>query len=278
MLIRVFPRKTKWTPDDDLSFVGDPPLFRPPEMPVKVSIAFTWDIEEGKRLQRSWRQFYSDVSIGGPAFNDSGDQFEPGMFIKKGVTITSRGCPKRCDFCFVPEREGKIRELKIKDGYIVCDNNLLACSKYHIENVFKMLSKQRHSAQFKGGLDAELFKPWHKELLDSIRVSEMFFACDTPYSIKPLEKVANILNGYSINKKRCFVLIGRTPIDECENRVRTVYSMGFLPFVQLYQPKDKIKYNKEWKDLARKWSRPAAYRSVNNAGQTGEADTTPVVG
>ena len=28
-LIRVFPRRNKATPDDELAFVGDPPLFRP---------------------------------------------------------------------------------------------------------------------------------------------------------------------------------------------------------------------------------------------------------
>ncbi len=123
-----------------------------------------------------------------------------------------------------------------------------------------MLSEQKKAAQFKGGLDAELFRPWHKDLLDSIPIDEMFFACDTPEAVKPLEKVANLLNGMSIEKKRCFVMIGRTPIEEATKRLETVYSLGFLPFAQLYQPIEKIEYSKEWKDLARKWSRPAAYR------------------
>ena len=259
--IRVFPRKTKWTPDDELAFVGDPPLFRPPEMPVMISVTFTWDLDESRRLQKAWNQYYSDVQLGGPALNDPGGKFEPGIFIKNGIVITSRGCPKKCDWCFVPKREGKLRELPIKRGYIITDNNILACSKNHLESVFNMLSKQRHSAQFKGGLDAELFKPWHKDLLNSINVSEMFFACDTPEAIKPLQKVANLLHEYPIDKKRCFVLIGRTSIEEAENRLGTVYCLGFLPFAQLYQPERKIEYSKEWRDLARKWSRPAAYRS-----------------
>ena len=112
-MIRVFPRKTKWTPDDELAFVGDPPLFRPPEQPVRISVAFTWDRVEGYRLQSGWRQFYQSVELHGPAFDNPGDEFVPGRFIKEGVTITSRGCPKRCPWCFVPQREGKIRELEI---------------------------------------------------------------------------------------------------------------------------------------------------------------------
>jgi len=58
--IRVFPRRTKWTPADDLAFVGDPPLpgFRPadPQTPVRVSVAFTWDLDEANRLAERLRQ------------------------------------------------------------------------------------------------------------------------------------------------------------------------------------------------------------------------------
>ena len=99
-MIRVFPRKTAWTPTDALAFVGDPPLILPSEHPVFVSVAFTWDIEEGKRLAAAWGQYFRDVHIGGPAFGDAGDAFEPGVFLKPGVTITSRGCPRNCPWCF----------------------------------------------------------------------------------------------------------------------------------------------------------------------------------
>jgi hypothetical protein len=262
-MIRVFPRRTKWTPDDEFAFVGDPPFFRPPEMPVKVSVTFTWDIPEAQRLQKAWSQYYKSVLIGGPALDDTGDEFEPGMFVKEGVIETSRGCPKKCEWCFVPSREGQIRELKIKEGYIVIDNNLLACSKSHLAGVFLMLSVQKKAAQFKGGLDSTLFQPWHKSLFDSIRVDEMFFACDTAGAIKPLEGVANLLSGMSIEKKRCFVMIGRNEsIEEAERRLKEVYGLGFLPFAQLYQPKKRIQYSKEWLDLNRKWSRPAAFRGT----------------
>jgi len=260
--IRVFPRKTKWTPEDELVFIGDPPLFRPAQMPICVSVTFTWDIPEGQRLLRAWSQYYQNITIGGPALDDPGGEFEPGMFVKDGVVETSRGCPKKCEWCFVPQREGKLRELEIKQGYIVIDNNLLACSRSHLAGVFLMLSEQTKAAQFKGGLDATLFQPWHKSLFDSIRVSEMFFACDTVEAIKPLERVANLLNGISIEKKRCFVMIGREEtIEEAEKRLQKVYTLGFLPFAQLYQPREKIQYPKDWRDLGRKWSRPAAYRN-----------------
>ena len=265
-MIRVFPRRTKWTPEDPLAFVGDPPLFRPPDQPVVVSVTFTWDKPEGERLAGSWRRFYPDVEAGGPAYDDRGNGFTPGQFVKEGVVFTSRGCPKRCPFCFVPGREGGIRELPIRNGWIVCDNNLLACSDDHIERVFEMLRRQRKPISFKGGLDASLFTLRHRKLMDKIKLDELWFACDRKPSEAAIRRLSPLLNGISINKKRCFVLIGfedKSP-SEADARCRSVYELGFLPFAQLYQPETRIAYSQEWKAVARKWSRPAAYRSKHD--------------
>lgn len=274
-MIRVFPRQTKWIPIDPLSFVGDPPLFRPPQMPVRISVVFTWDIPEGLRLQKAWSTFYDDVQIGSPAFDDQGDEFKPGRFIKEGITITSRGCPKKCKWCFVPKREGALRELTIKDGWIIQDNNILACSKKHLEGVFDMLKRQPHAAEFKGGIDATLLQEWHRNLFDSVRVNELWFACDTPSGIKPLERASKILNGIPQRKRYCYTLIGfkKESLADAERRLERVYELGFLPFAQLYQPEIHIDYPKEWKDLARKWSRPAAFKShMNSRKLTGAPD------
>ena len=84
-MIRVFPHKTKWLPYDEFAFTGWPPLFRPPEQPVMVSVVFTWDILRGQQLQKAWSAYYRDVRLGGPALNDPGGDFVPGCFIKEGV-------------------------------------------------------------------------------------------------------------------------------------------------------------------------------------------------
>lgn len=264
-MIRVFPVRTKWTPSDDLSFVGDPPLFRPQEMPVRISVTFTWDIPEGKRLLAAWRKYYKDVLIGGPAFNDSGGEFEPGRFIKKGVTITSRGCPKRCGFCLVSKREGQLREIQIKDGWIVQDNNLLACTRPHIEAVFDMLRHQPRPAVFSGGLDTMLLQDWHRKLIDTLRVKELWVACDSSAALKSLKRAARILEGLPQRKKRCYVMVGydNENIADAEKRLNAVFEMGFDPFCQLYRGKKESIYSTEWRRLARKWARPAAYHSGN---------------
>lgn len=263
-MIRVFPRKTKWTPNDDLAFIGDPWLFRPPEMPVRISVAFTWDIPEAERLCRAWSTYYPDVQIGGPAFDDPGDTFTPGQFVKPGIIFTSRGCSKNCDWCLAPKREGWIRELKIKDGWDVADNNLLACSRGHIEAVFDMLRHQQEPIKFSGGLDAEMLQSWHVDLLKTIRLKFAWFACDYPGAIRKLERVADLMADFSREKKRCYVLIGYNgeTVQQAEKRLEAVYNMDFLPMAMLYCGPDlkKAQWSVDWLTLRRTWVRPAAFK------------------
>ncbi len=261
MIIRVFPRRTKWTPNDDLSFVGDPPIInRPPGLPVSISCTFTWDLNECERLYRSWSKYYSNVLLGGPALNAYGEDFQPGRFIKGGVVITSRGCPKDCPWCFVPKREGKLREIPIKEGHIVQDNNLLACSNEHLVNVFEMLKRQSRGARFMG-LDAEFLTDYHVELLDSIGVDQMFFSYDHCGNTYYIERASEMLSHYDRNKKRCYVLIGFNgeSLKSAESRLMKIWDLGYLPFSMLYKNDDfrKQHYSKEWHDLTRIFSRPA---------------------
>ena len=266
--IRVFPCGTKWTPTDPMAFIGEPGLWRPGtrQTPVRISVTFSWHKAEAERIALHWRQYYDDVQVGGPAYNHPGGEFTPGMFLKEGCTITSRGCPKKCGWCVVPTREGNVRELQIKPGWIVQDNNLLACSEKHIRSVFDMLREQHRCAFFNGGLDKHFLKPWHREMFDSIPVGELWFACDTGADIPWLEKAKAILDGYPVRKLRCYTMIGyngETLLD-AERRLERVLALGFLPYTQLYQPETRKTYADEWRHLCRKWARPAAMLSAND--------------
>ncbi|MEE9365870.1 MAG: hypothetical protein V3W44_04200 [Dehalococcoidales bacterium] len=262
-VIRVFPRKTKWSPKDDLAFFDEPPLFELPDLPVMVSVAFTWDIEKGKRLATSWGKRCREVWIGGPAFDDPAEEFVPGRFLCKGVTITSRGCPNRCEFCYVHKREGRIRELSIRDGWVVQDNNLLACSLKHIIKVFKMLLRQPLGAMFCGGLDVDLIKPWHIDAIKELQLSHKFgalwVAFDGPRGMKNLDKASDMLSDFSQERKFAYVLIGYEgdTTSDAEGRCERVYKAGFLPFAMLLDNNS----DPTWKPVQRRWARPAIYRS-----------------
>jgi len=270
-MIRVFPRKTKWTPTDELAFVGEPTLFRPGDRstPVMVSCTFTWDMSAADQLRRSWSRFYDRVEVGGPAFGHPGGVFVPGQFVKEGVTITSRGCPRRCAWCFAWRREGDIRELPIRDGWIVQDNNLLATSYEHQRAVFRMLDRQPKAAVFSGGLDTHYLSVRNAAWISHLRVAELWFACDRDYDLDLLRRARQIFSQVPTEKMRCYVLIGfgRETVQQAEDRLEAVYAAGFLPFAQFYQPKCRERrVPRNWRALVRKWSRPAAYRGVKTGG------------
>lgn len=262
-IIRVFPRRTSMTPTDAYAFIGDPPLWRPKADEVHVSVAFTWDIGEGYRLRDAWAHYYDVVRIGGPAIEecDRVGEFVPGRYVRHGITFTTRGCPNRCGWCLVPHSEGKLKTLEIKPGWIVQDNNLLAAPREHLHRVFNMLRHQYRRVTFSGGLDSRLIDDCVVDELQSLKVKEIFLACDTLAAVEPLREAVRRLDFLDRRQLRCFVLLAHAgeQIDQAEARLRQVWEIGCLPFAQLYQPpKYYIDYDHDWKALARTWSRPAA--------------------
>lgn len=268
-IIRVFPRRTSMTPQDDYAFVGDPPMIRLEADEVHVSSSFTWDLPEAQRLVEAWRQYYPIVRQGGMECHNG--TFTPGMYVRHGVTFTSRGCNNHCPWCLVPEREGKLREIEIKLGNIIQDNNLLQCNREHLAKVFEMLRSQ-HGIEFAGGLDSRLLTTDIADEIRSLRIKQIFFAADTKASLRPLEVALKRLQ-LSRQKVRCYALLafkGQSMSDAIE-RLETIWELGVLPFAQLYQPPDRyIEYPKEWRDLARTWSRPAAMKAFMTGGVDGQ--------
>lgn len=261
-IIRVFPRRTRCTPTDINARIGEPDLFDECDR-VHISVTFTYDIPEAERLCKLWEKI-APVEIGGPAINSIPGEFIPGMYLKPGYTITSRGCPNNCLFCDVPKREGAIRELEIKDGHNVLDSNLLACSDKHIINVFSMLNRQKHAAEFTGGLEAARLKEWHVKMLSEFRLKpkQLFFAYDTPNDREPLFEAGKLLAGYGLNKShrlRCYVLIGYKgdTFDKAESRLKESIQAGFIPAAMLYRDKNNTEPDMKWKQFQRAWIRPA---------------------
>lgn len=265
-ILRVFPRHTSFTPTDAYAFVGDPPMMRPEADEVHVSCAFTWDVERAKRLAAAWGQYYPVVKLGGPAFASPAEDFTPGMYLKDGVTFTSRGCNNRCPWCLVSEREGKLRLLNpISPGYIINDNNFLETGHAHMEKVFAMLRQQKHRAEFTGGLEPELVDDWFADQLRGLRVGQVFFACDTDAHIPILAKAAERLSFLGRDRLRCYVLLAYKgeSIERGLARLKAVWDTGCIPFAPLYQPPEKrIDYSEEWRHLARMWSRPAETKAL----------------
>ena len=262
-IARVFPRKTQMSPDDELAFFDTPPLLTMQEVDeVHISCTFTYDRRRAEELAYQWQMLGVPVKLGGPAYNSPAGEFTPGLYIRHGNTITSRGCNNKCWFCMAQQREGKLRELEIKDGWNIMDNNLLQCSERHIRDVFAMLARQKHRPTFTGGLEARELKSWHCDLLREAHTQRMYFAYDTPDDYEPLLNAGKMLRNAGImpysHSACCYNLIGYNgdTFEKAEKRLRQTIEAGFMPYAMLYRD-DAGKVDSEWKKFQREWLRPA---------------------
>ncbi len=260
-IARVFPTKTTMSPTDKDAYFGMPDLFTPQYDEVHISVTFTWDKPKVDQLKYEWEKF-GKVKVGGCAYGDRGGNFT-GLYTRQGVTITSRGCPNNCSFCFVPKREGKIRELPIVAGNIIQDNNLTACSRSHIDKVFEML-KTKKGVVLQGGVESARVDDYFVEKLRSISLKEVWLAYDYDNADKPLRAAVNHLSKYfKRDKIRCYVLIGYKDdtIEKAEIRLRKAWEIGTLPFAMLYRDEQNSPHTKEWKRFQREWTRPAIIKT-----------------
>lgn len=266
MIARVFPSKTNATPTDEWAFVGEPIAPVHAADRVLISVTFSWDIPEARRLEKFYRQVCKcPVEIGGPAMGDRGGEFEPGLFLAPGYVITSRGCPNRCWFCDVPRREGGIRELPVTEGWNVLDSNLLACSESHQDRVFEMLSWQKHRPIFTGGLEPKRITTVVARKLRAIKTDRIFCAYDTPEDLPHLQESGKILMEAGFSKKHhlsAYVLCGfpkDTP-EEAEKRFRETWYAGFMPMAMRWKDPNEF----DWNKFCRNWIRPAIARKLLN--------------
>ena len=265
-IIRVFPRKTKATPDDELAYFGEPDFFAEADE-VHISVTFTADKVIAERLAEDWRHV-APVKIGGVAYGDSSLEFIPGRYIKPGYTITTRGCPRRCWFCGVWKKWPAVNVLPIHDGWNILDDNLLAAPREHVEAVFAMLRRQNRRVEFTGGLEALSLQDYQVDLLAGLKPRpSMFFAYDPGDAFETLESAARRMleAGFTTasHRLRVYVLIGypKDTFDLAEKRLEQMVAIGFTPHAMLWLPEmpsqEKYRPASEWRAFQRRWARPA---------------------
>lgn len=263
-LLRVFPRKTTVTPDDENVRFGMP-TFLDEADEIHVDCTFEWDKPLAEFLANQWQKI-APVKIGGVAYGDRGSIFTPGLYLKRGCVITSRGCSNKCWFCQVWRKEGnEIRELPVTQGWNLMDNNILACSPSHQEQVFSMLSRQKERCSLSGGLEAARLTAWHIDWLLKLKPKMMWFAYDIPEDLEHLRIVSKMLHDAGLlpsHKVGCYVLCGweNDSIDAAEIRCIDTAKLGFFPQAMLYD--DGLLFNPVLRKKWQKWRRGWVNKSI----------------
>jgi len=272
-IIRVFPRRNSYTPTDAYAFIGLPPMDEliPGHREVHVSCSFTWDKAYCEGLAYQWEgRTNAPVKLGGPAFGSPAEGFRQGMYIKPSVIFTTRGCNNQCPWCGVPKLEGRLKELPVCQGSVIQDNSFLQASKAHKDKVFAMLRTQKGIC-FKGGLQADLVDDHFIRNITSLRISELWLACDTDEAFPAFRAAAMKLAraGFSREKLKCYALIRpEDGMGRAEARLREIYHAGAMPFAMPYRDfsDTKTTYGADWESFARMWQRPAATKAHMERG------------
>lgn len=229
-----------------------------------VSCVFTKRKAEATRLV----EYFGDkVKFGGSGFGDYSvnlsneiELITPDYTLypdfEFSIGFTSRGCIRRCPFCIVPDKEGKIREhSKLSDfvrhkKVVLIDNNFLASPAWE-DKLIEMIDRDL-AVDFNQGLDIRLMNERMAELLAKLKPEKIRFAFDDIKVEKKIVKGIKLLKsaGYDISfhNVMSYVLVGyNSTIEEDIYRCELLHGLGVLSYVMVYEGSPKILHQlKKW--------------------------------
>lgn len=224
-----------------------------------VSCVFSWDLKRARAICRYYAEKGYKVRAGGPAvimnpesmqcIAEIGGQVDALPHHNPRATFTSRGCIRKCGFCAVPRIEGDLYELADWEPRpIICDNNLLACSKAHFDSVIDRLkSAGIKGVDFNQGLDARLLTKHHASRIAELDLKYVRLAWDDVRLESRFMRAWQLLRGAGIPKYRIsvYVLIGfnDTPGDAFHRLHVIANNLNSLTVPMRYQPVDASERN-----------------------------------
>jgi hypothetical protein len=223
--------------------------FSPIEAPtfgrVYASSVFTWSDKA---------YVTPDMICGGSGFNlkvtlpESIEQCDPDYSLypdfKQALGFLTRGCIRKCPWCFVPEKEGMLRPYwniervaGDRKELVLMDNNFLAAGDYAREQAEKIIAG-RYKIDFNQGLDARLIDDsWARMLSQMKWIRFIRLACDTSEMIEPVAEAVKRLAECGVKPYRISVYaLIQSVDDETMLRIVTLRDLGVDIFAQGFRP------------------------------------------
>lgn len=151
----------------------------------------------------------------------------PSIDKKTAYGFLTRGCPNKCKWCIVPQKEGGIMPYMDVDdiaidgrtNLILMDNNILACD-YGVKQIEKIVERG-YRVDFNQAMDARLVTEDIAKILAQVRwISVIRFGCDTPKQIEECKRAMSLIDRHRKNPASylLYTMIGDN-IDECYVRL-----------------------------------------------------------
>jgi hypothetical protein len=168
--------------------------------------------------------------------------------VNAGIGFTSRGCVRKCGFCFVPQKEGDFRQVaEIKDllnpqsnVLILMDNNLTADP-----DVIDKLHEIRDRGlvvDITQGIDVRLMTPEIAKALSEVKhLRSIHYAWDLMgFRNQVLEGIKTLSQYVKPYKHLCFTLVGyNTCFEQDMYRFRVLTARDIEPYVMIYNNKSQ---------------------------------------
>ena len=220
------------------------------------------------------------IFIGGTGYNNNIDLIEEIEHIypdyslygvERAYGFLTRGCPNKCSWCIVPDKEGYIRSnaditefWRGQRSAVLMDNNILA-SEHGLGQIDKLINLGI-KVDFNQGLDASIIanNPEIAELLSRLKWdSPLRMACDTDSAIEPVLRATELLRKYNTIPSNYFIYLLVKDVDSALDRANILKKNNLDPFAQPYIDfRNNIIPTSEQKRFARWVNHKAIFNSV----------------
>lgn len=146
------------------------------------------------------------------------------------IGYLTRGCIRKCRWCIVPKKEGKICPYrtwdeivrKDTDRLVLMDNNILAC-EHGIQQLGNLIGSG-YRIDLNQGMDARLVDDQIAEILSRLDwIRFIRFSCDQKSQIEPIRRTVELLAKYGVKPYRIFIyLLVTKDVQDAAERVESL--------------------------------------------------------
>jgi len=166
------------------------------------------------------------------------------------IGFLTRGCSKRCAFCLVPKKEGKIKKTSSFEDFVpsgqrnimLLDDNLLTYPRS--EDILYEIINKKYAVNFSQSLDIQYVDEHIAQLLYKIdsRNSKFtkpmfYFSCNSVKAVKHFLDRKDILKSFGEDRVTVIAMYGfDTRLSEDYERFVLMRKLRLIPFLQEYYP------------------------------------------